>query len=196
MVLKVNDHKGIQNAVRERLLEDLGTDAVITLGQLCRRYFPDVPKEEVRRYLLGLASSGAITIWPAWIPATARSRKPVRVDLVATRHLALPPPSLRHMCGVAEMRWILRERIVRWSVTGPHFIGDTEEPDALGEDVSGIFAVEYDAGAYSREQIRRKGETFLKLYGRQVWGTPSPARVERLKAILPRGATVVEAPWY
>lgn len=180
----------------ERLLADLTVDRVLTLGQVARRYAPGVPQERVRAAVLREVGMGRLAAWPLWVALTARARRVQRVDFVAMRPLVHPSAALRHLCGVAEVRWCLGPRVQRWDASAATTVGMTDRPDALAETRHNLLAVEYDAGAYSRRQVSRKAQTFRALIGQQVWGVASVRRAQWLQPLLPAGAEIVIAPWW
>jgi hypothetical protein len=179
----------------EEIIDTLLKDTALTLAQVRRWVLPGEPEEEVRRRILRLASTGALVVFPAWVPPTARSRRLARVEFVLLRDRELPPASLRHVCGIAEMRHMLLPGLLSWKPLAPHALIDTGEPDALGEDPLGVFAVEYDAGSYTPEQVARKAEAYRSAYGRQVWGAPTSPRAAWLRSLVP-DAEVLHAPWF
>lgn len=108
-----------------------------------------------------------------------------------------PLTALRHLAGLAEMRLLLGlppdSEVWRVSYRRMHPV---EEPDAVWLTPEGPVAVEYDAGAYSRERIRAKGEAFARRFVGQVWGVPIRERVATLKRLLPPGSRVLCAAWF
>ncbi len=188
----VNDH--LVN-IRE-LLADLPVDRVLSLGQVWRRYLPEGDEDEVRAAIVQLTATARLAAWPEWVALTARARTVRRVDFVAPTVLPLAPAALRHLCGVAEVRWQLGQALRSWDATGAAVSGWSEQPDAIAETSRGLLAVEYDAGSYSRRQVSRKAQTFHATYGQQVWGVPHAARARWLRASLPSDGEVLVAPWW
>ena len=124
-------------------------------------------------------------------------RKPVPVRFYVHESLRhLPLTALRHLAGVAELRLRLGvppdPEVWRVSLKQVHPI---DEPDGVWLTPRGPVAVEYDAGGYSRDRIRAKGEAFALRFVGQVWGAPIPERVRTLRGFLPPLAQVVVAPW-
>ncbi len=179
-----------------QLFSDLALDQVLSLGQVRRRYLPAAELSGVHATIMRLVVAGRLVAWPEWVPLTARARRLRAVIFVAPMLVHEAPAALRHLCGVAEMRWCLRDVVRAWDATGATVLGETEHPDALAEDASGYVAVEYDAGSYSAQQVRKKAQTYLAVYGRQVWGVPHRARAGWIRSHLPPGTEVLLAPWW
>ncbi len=175
---------------------DLAMDRVLSLGQIRRRYLPSTSEAAVRVQVIRLAAAGHLVAWSEWVPLTARARVVRFVTFVGLTRVAVVPAALRHLCGVAEMRWRLRHVVHAWDASDAAVLQEGAQPDALAEDRHGCLAVEYDAGAYSAEQVLRKTQTFRALYGRQVWGAPHRARQQWLRTHLPSGVDVLLAPWW
>ncbi len=69
-----------------------------------------------------------------------------------------------------------------------------ERPDSVAEDAAGLFVVEYDHGAYSVSDVRRKRRAFAELAARQVWGVSSKRRRRWLCSHL-HGADIFVVAW-
>ncbi len=179
-----------------RLCADLAVDRVLTLGQVGRRYLPGWDEEQVRTAVVKAANGGRLVAWPEWVALTARARKIRRVDFVALRLVTLAPAALRHLCGIAEIRWQLGELVRTWDASLAPVLEGADQPDAVAATRDGLVAIEYDAGAYSSAQVRKKAQTFHAVFGRQVWGVPGPERARWLRPRLPVQADVFVAPWW
>jgi hypothetical protein len=155
-------------------------DRVWTEGQVRRWNLPrPVEAVEVRGYL-----------------GSTYYRKPELVRFYvheSLRHLSLA--ALRHLAGMAELRLRLGAppdpEVWRVILKQVHPV---DESDGVWFTLEGPMAVEYDAGGYSRNQERAKGEAFARRFVGQIWGAPVPERMAYLKALLPR-VRVLEAPW-
>ncbi len=179
-----------------RLFADLRLDRVLSLGQVRRRFAPGHDEDDVRSAIVWAVAARRLTTWLEWVALTARARTIRRVDFVALRPLSTTSTALRHHCGIAEVRWRLGARVRAWDAACAPNIGRDEHPDAIAEALHGLLAVEYDAGSYSSEQIQEKAHTFHVVFGQQIWGAPSAARVQWLRARLPEGTEVLLAPWW
>jgi hypothetical protein len=156
-------------------------DRVWTEGQVRRWNLPrPVEAVEVRGYL-----------------GSTYYRKPEFVRFYVHESLRhLPLAALRHLAGMAELRLRLGAppdpEVWRVSLKQVHPV---DEPDGVWLTPRGPVAVEYDAGGYSRNRVRAKGEAFALRFVAQVWGAPIPQRVRTLEGLLPPSAQVVLAPW-
>lgn len=175
----------------EQLFADLRIDCVLPLGAIRRRY-----GAVVGTMVMQLATERALVVWVEWVALTARSRTIWPITFVATKPFSGAAATLRHMAGVAEMRWQLHDTVNRWEASGEALLHGSEQPDALADDWDGCLAVEYDAGAYSADQVRRKARTYQAVFGRQIWGVPYDARQRWLRPHLPPQTKVLLAPWW
>ena len=105
---------------------------------------------------------------------------------------------VRHITGVAEMRYLLGAAHDTWvSEAGKQRV--KSKPDATWTTPKGVIAIEYDAGCYDPRRIVDKLMSFEAGYASQIWGTPSKDRVGRIKelarSIVP-DLEVHYAPWF
>ncbi len=106
---------------------------------------------------------------------------------------------LRHLSGVASMRFALRvpPSMEVWLVDRDP-VHPTATPDALWKRGRELLAVEYDVG-YPKVQVREKLARFLRAYDGVVWGVPTPLRRSLVRTLVcPEQAERVElivAPW-
>lgn len=127
----------------------------------------------------------------AGIPSTRRSiaatkaSRPcqVRFFVADKRLLKQPSATLRHLAGVAELRAQLGAEPNHWH--SPEKAVGRQVPDALWRCSTGVVAVEFDSGSYSRARIAEKAVIFQG-YADQVWGSPSPQRNKLIADILER----------
>jgi hypothetical protein len=180
----------------ERMFADLEVDRVLTGGAVHRRYMPDVSDREACERLRHLAADGVVVTWVEWVALTARARSVRPITFVARQRIGSTPAALRHLAGLAEMRWQLKAVIREWIVTTDTLWGEAEQPDAIAEDSYGCLAIEYDTGAYSARQVRKKSETYQRIFGRQLWGVPHEARRHWLRAHLPSRTSLLLSPWW
>lgn len=158
--------------VRDRAIEVLRTDVVITAGQLSRLYGVE------RRVLTGLPHR-TLTVSPVHM------RPGLVVDAtfyaLGQRTLdRLSPGNLSHLAGTAEIRAVLRVPPDRYRVL-PRARG-VQRPDAEYHDpLGGVIAVEYDSGTYSRGDVAAKLECYRQHYDGTVWAVCSAVRLERFK---------------
>lgn len=176
---------------REALLEALHCDLALSEGQIRRWYAPLSEREakglglHVVQAFLTLSKDGGRIF-------SVRFYTPYR------RVKGLGPHLLRHLAGVGEMRHLLGVPPSRWQ-TDTHRVHYRELPDAYWYTDRGPVAIEYDAGSYSKEQRRRKAETFALRFLGQCWGVPTPRLAEGLERAfseLGLEVPVLVAPWW
>jgi hypothetical protein len=180
-----------------QLLADLWIDHVLALSQVRRRYVPGADEHEVGRWVTRLAARRAISVRRVWVPRTARARLTEETVAVELPGRSGRQEELAHRLGLAEMRWHLRAGLLRWQAIGqlwPEKRAHGERPDALAEDGTGLFAVEYDHGAYSVSDVKSKHRAFAELAPRQVWGTSSERRRQWLHQYL-HDANILVIAW-
>lgn len=140
-----------------------------------------------RQVFMQLGSGRAQSIPPQWcafelvIAPSRHSRTFTRQRFYTLESCVkdLHPNVIRHLVGVAQMRRLLNAPSEAWTVEG----GGDDRPDARWQTDTGVIAVEFDAGSYSPQQITRKAFSF-RHYDKQVWGSSSWRRTERLRPLL------------
>ncbi len=180
-----------------QLLADLQVDGVLAPSQVRRRYAPLADEEEVRRWLKRLAARRAVSVRRVWVPRTARARLPEEILAVEQPGRSGRQEEIAHRLGLAEMRWHLRAGLRRWEPVAqrwPEKRTYGERPDALAEDAAGLFVAEYDHGAYSVSDVKRKQRAFAELASRQVWGVSSERRRRWLREHL-HGSDILVVAW-
>jgi hypothetical protein len=159
----------------ERALE---TDLALTERQAQRQH--SVNFEE--------CCDAGLTITPAFIAPTARSSRRRWVNFVSLEPLNLEGFELRHIAGVAELRHLLGADPRSWQVLG--HAAETS-PDAMWHRGLEIWAVEFDAGAYTLKTVQRKARAFEAGFDGQVWGVASSERAQVLGDVLGSRAMLV-----
>ena len=94
----------------------------------------------------------------------------------------------RHLVAVAEMRHRLGASPEDWQ--GLNHAAQTA-PDAVWQRGLEAWAIEFDAGSYSRAVVAQKVLRFRAAYDHQVWATASEARAKTLAPWLETGPFVV-----
>lgn len=180
-----------------QLLADLQIDRILALTQVRRRYVPVAHEQEVSRWLERLAARRVVNARKVWVPRTARTRLTEEILVVEQPGWSVGQEVIAHRLGLAEMHWRLRPGLRRWEpitrfLTQRRTCG--ERPDALAEDAAGPFVVEYDHGAYSLSDVKRKQQAFAYLTSRQVWGASSERRLHWLREHL-HGQDLLMVAW-
>jgi hypothetical protein len=106
---------------------------------------------------------------------------------------------LRHLSGVASMRFVLRvpPSMGVWQADRDP-VHPTATPDALWKKGYELLAIEYDVG-YPKVQVREKLARFLQAYDSVVWGVPTPLRRSLVRTLIPPEQAgrveLIVAPW-
>jgi len=168
----------------KRTWEDLAVDLVYSEGQRRRFHLPPPPEWAVKKEaMVPLYVGGASVRTVFYIHPSLSSR----TDYV-----------LRHLAGVAELRYRLLASKEVWSVDADpvHF---APTPDAVLLSKGERIAVEYDAGyplLIAKNKILAMGEKYPK----QVWGVVTEERKKTLMALIPNRLKerleVLVAPWF
>jgi len=172
------------------VVELLEKDRALTLGQLARWGIRlEVPLRD--------PDAREVRFRQVELPRTARSRKVIPVTVVELRREApLDERILPHVLGVAEVRRILWGSVDAWDASGASRMrAAVEVPDAVAVRGDGLWAVEYDTGAYTEAVVRRKCEAFGEGYAGQIWAVPAERRAAWLRRLGVPGPIVV-APWW
>lgn len=162
------------------LANALAIDRALSEGQLQRRFGA------------GVSLAGTLTgvvICDKILPLN-KGLQPVRF-VVSADYAHFTSGSLRHLAGLAEMRYQLKA--TNWLLPD-HF--DPEKPDALWGDI----AIEYDAGEYSRHRLRYKLGA-MEAFPAQIWGVATPARAKTIRHLaslmgIANLQDVIVAPWF
>jgi Replication-relaxation len=158
----------------------LETDLVLSQNQVRRHH--GLTLEACRE--VGLSVQEVI------VTPTAKSRVARAVTFVSLEPLEIPAWELRHLVGIAEVRRVLTAKLEDWQLI--HHAAQTS-PDAIWSRGLEMWAVEYDAGAYSPATVREKAQAFRAGFDGQVWAVATQARAERLNMLLEREPLVVRA---
>ncbi|BDP43764.1 hypothetical protein DAETH_37330 (plasmid) [Deinococcus aetherius] len=175
---------------RERALEALSHDGVISTGQLTRHYGPDEHDLAGTRYREVLVR-----------PIHARYGLEVKTRFyTASQKLAgMESYELAHLAGTAELRQQLGVPPGRhWQVDKRGRL-PFNEPDAVYDSPYGPVAVEYDNGSYTLSTVQQKLEAFSdRDFKEVVWGVAGERRratlEQKIKASLAR--PVLWAEWW
>jgi hypothetical protein len=131
-----------------------------------------------------------LTITEAFIAPSARSSIRRMVNFVSLEPLKLEGFEWRHLAGIAEMRHVLRAEPRDWRVLGH---AAQTSPDAIWTRGLEVWAIEYDAGAYTLKTVARKARAFTAGFDGQIWGVPSRERAAVVQTVLTQMPLVVTA---
>lgn len=171
-------------AVVESPLDALGCDRAYSMVQFRRRW-PEVDPAQLP----------GVVVVQHQIPETSKG-SPLTVDFVVLKSFADEPAfALRHLAGVAEMRYALRVPIEEWAGDAGRVHLDST-PDAVWYSRTGPCAIEYDL-RYNRKQVLQKQQDYRRMYVCQYWGVAIPSRAQYLRRTLqPDPYTVIMLnPW-
>jgi hypothetical protein len=155
-----------------RLFNDLACDTVLT-------------RQQVMLYsgcsLKDIKGRGVYTR-PFYLGKTRYSRIHRRVVFVTCDEQVLrrQGSALRHLAGVAALRYSLKAKPEAWHLIGVERRGGNR-PDATWKIYGEEAAIDFDAGAYTEGQLKTKA-TAYRAYDRQVWGVTTASRKAFLEA--------------
>jgi glutamyl/glutaminyl-tRNA synthetase len=168
----------------KRLLECLKQDLALTLTQASRRF--DIELETVK----SLEESGQLYVTEDSLKVTHESRQKQKVTFLChdERTAQRPGTTLRHMAGVAEMRYKLGSP--RWALTllnNPNSRSiSTQIPDATWYAIGhqNAIAIEFDTGSQALKTISEKAAVYWQEQRTQIWAAPSARRANSILNIL------------
>lgn len=156
-----------------RLRADLRTDRALSLTQAETHY-------QLRQVQLEAAG---FFVFERRVGVTRHAKaRPCAFVAAEEAVLDLRGQALRHLVGVAELRHRLGAEAKAWRSAADAAFA-LLRPDAVWQTPEGVIAIEFDAGSYDPEQLRRKVEAFGSFAG-QVWGAASRARAAHLSRFL------------
>ena len=171
-------------------LDALATDLVLSAAQLERHH--GLSERE--------AQSLGVRAFVVSLSKTQSSNRHAKYRFVVLKGKRAPNSGgrVRHITGVAEMRYLLGAPHDTWvSDAGKQRI--KSKPDATWTTPEGVVAIEYDSGCYDPERIESKLLSFKAGYASQIWGTSSEDRVGRIKDLAKNIVPDLEvhyAPWF
>jgi Replication-relaxation len=173
------------------LLACLKQDFALTLTQASRRFGIEIET------VTALEESEDLYVTEDSLKVTHESRQKQKVTFLChdERTSQRPGTTLRHLAGIAEMRYKLGSP--RWALTllnNPNSRSiSTQIPDATWYATghqNGI-ALEFDTGSQPLKTITEKAAVYCKENRTQIWAAPSAKRAESILKILEE---VVEDP--
>ena len=149
------------------LYRALETDLALSERQVWRHY---------RATLEDCRYSG-LSVQAALIAPTVHRKATRRVNFVLLEPTDFEGFELRHLAAVAETRQQLRADPRDWQVVQHAAI---TSPDAIWRRGVDTWAIEFDAGAYSRATLLEKARAFRAGFDGQVWAVSSDGRSQTL----------------
>jgi hypothetical protein len=154
-----------------RLERALATDLALTERQVRHHYGLGIA---------GCLERGLNVLELELAPTTSSTQKRL-VKIVTLEPIERFDFEWRHLVGVAEMRQRLGANAENWQ--GLNHAAQTA-PDAVWQRGLETWAIEFDAGSYSRAVVSQKVLRFRAAYDHQVWATASEARARTLTPLL------------
>jgi hypothetical protein len=144
----------------ERALE---TDLVLSERQVWRHYGATLEDCERNGY----------AVRSVLVAPTVHRKATRPVQFVSLEPQTLEDYELRHLAAVAEVRHVLRADPRNWRVV-QH--AASTSPDAIWRHGLETWAIEFDAGAYSRATLLEKARSFRARYDDHIWAVASVSR--------------------
>ena len=149
------------------LYRALETDFALSERQVWRHYGATL---EDCRY-------SGLSVQSALIAPTVHRKATRRVNFVLLEPTDFEGFELRHLAAVAETRQQLRADPRDWQVVQHAAV---TSPDATWRRGVDTWAIEFDAGAYSRATLLEKARAFRAGFDGQVWAVSSDRRSQTL----------------
>jgi hypothetical protein len=160
------------------LERDLETDLALSERQVFRYH---------RMTLEDCLRSG-LSIQPVLIAPTVHRKVTSVVNFVTLEPHDFQPFEFRHLAGTAEIRHQLQVDARDWQVV--QHAAQTS-PDAIWHRGLETWAVEFDAGAYSRTVLLEKAQTFRAGFDGQVWAVSSSTRATTVGSLVAHEPLIV-----
>ena len=153
------------------LERDLETDLALSERQVVRHY----------GLMLEDCFKAGLKVQSVLIAPTVHRKATREVNFVLLEPRDFAPFELRHFAGIAEARQHLQADARDWQVM--QHAAQTS-PDASWQRGIETWAVEFDAGAYSRATVLEKAQAFRAGFDGQVWAVSSSQRQDTLQGWL------------
>jgi hypothetical protein len=160
------------------LERDLETDLALSERQVFRYH---------RMTLENCLRSG-LSVQPVLVAPTVHRKVTCAVNFVTLEPHDLQPFEFRHLAGVAEIRHQLQVDTRSWQVV--RHAAQTS-PDAIWHRGLETWAVEFDAGAYSRTVLLEKAQAFRAGFDGQVWAVSSSVRAATVGSLVAHEPLIV-----
>jgi hypothetical protein len=161
------------------LLErDLETDLSLSERQVFRYY--GMTLEDCLR--------SGLSVQRVLVAPTVHRKVTRAVNFVTLEPHDFQPFEFRHLAGTAEVRHQLQVDARDWQVV-QH--ATQTSPDAIWHCGLETWAVEFDAGAYSRMVLLEKAQVFRAGFDGQVWAVSSNARAATIGSLVAQTPLIV-----
>jgi hypothetical protein len=122
-----------------------------------------------------------LSVQPVLVAPTVHRKVTRAVNFVTLEPLEFQPFEFRHLAGTAEIRHQLQVDARDWQVV--QHAAQTS-PDAIWHRGLETWAVEFDAGAYSRSVLLEKAQAFRAGFDGQIWAVSSSNRQSTLQTLI------------
>jgi hypothetical protein len=160
------------------LERDLETDLALSERQVFRHH----------GMTLEACLRSGLVVQPVLVAPTVHRKVTRAVNFVTLEPLDFLPFEFRHLAGTAEIRHQLRVEVRDWQVV--QHAAQTS-PDAIWHRGLETWAVEFDAGAYSRSVLLEKAQAFRAGFDGQVWAVSSDARAATVGSLVAHAPLIV-----
>jgi hypothetical protein len=130
-----------------------------------------------------------LSVQPVLVAPTVHRKVTRDVNFVTLEPHDFQPFEFRHLAGTAEVRHRLQVDARDWQVV--RHAAQTS-PDAIWHRGLETWAIEFDAGAYSRTILLEKAQAFRAGFDGQVWAVSSSVRAGTVASVLERKPFVVQ----
>lgn len=161
------------------LERDLETDLALSERQVVRHY----------GLTLEACRESGLIVQSVFVAPTVHRKATREVNFVLLELRDFAPFELRHLAGIAETRHRLQADPRDWQVI--QHAAQTS-PDASWQRGNETWAVEFDAGAYSRTTVLEKAQAFQAGFDGQIWACSSNTRQNTLQGWLEQTPLLVQ----
>jgi hypothetical protein len=162
------------------LERDLETDLALSERQVFRHH----------GLTLEACLRSGLSVQPVLVAPTVHRKVPRAVNFVMLEPDDLQPFEFRHLAGTAEIRHQLQVDARDWQVV--QHAAQTS-PDAIWHRGLETWAIEFDAGAYSRSVLLEKAQAFRAGFDGQIWAVSSNARAATVDSVVGQTPMIVHS---
>jgi hypothetical protein len=160
------------------LERDLETDLALSERQMFRHH--GITLEDCLR--------SGLAVQPVLIAPTVHRKATRAVNFVMLEPHDFQPFEFRHLAATAEIRHQLQVDARDWQVIQQ---AAQTSPDAIWHRGLETWAVEFDAGSYSRSVLLEKAQAFRAGFDGQVWAVSSRARAATVGSLVAHAPLIV-----